>query len=219
MSNPNPKSGYTQNQIQHLKSEVAYRARLQRICNKINAAANLDEILIDLKDDITTLFATERITVYVVDGTRRELVSRFKSGDDIAEIRLPISTSSIAGWCACKKNPLNIKNVYNAEELAAIDQDLKFDKSWDEKTGFKTRQVLAYPIIFNNYILGVIQLINRRTGKAFIKIDELALKEVAHILGIALFNQKKIARSKRPRKFEFLIENNFLTQQELDQAI
>ena len=129
MANPSPNSGSKQNQIHHLKSEVAYRARLQRICNKINAAANLDEILIDLKDDITTLFATERITVYVVDGTRRELVSRFKSGDDIAEIRLPISTSSIAGWCAYKKNPLNIKNVYHAEELAAIDPDLKFDNS------------------------------------------------------------------------------------------
>jgi len=207
-----------ESQIQHLKSEVAYRARLQKICNKINAATNLDEILIDLKDDITSLFATERITVYAVDGNKYELVSRFKSGGDIAEIRLPISAGSIAGWSAHKKKPINLKNVYDEKELATIDPDLKFDRSWDQKTDFTTRQVLAYPIIFKTYLLGVIQLINRKTGNAFVKIDEQALKEVASILGIALYNQKKIARSRKVRKFDFLVENHFLTWQELDLA-
>ena len=219
MSAETATSNATEKQIQYLKFEVAYRARLQKICNKINAAEDLDEILIDLKDDITSLFAAERITIYVVDGANRELVSRVKSGKEISEIRLPLSGTSIAGWCAYKKTPLNIRNVYSSKELAAIDPDLKFDKSWDQRTGFTTRQVLAYPIIFKNYIVGVIQLMNRKNGNAFIRIDELALKEVAQILGIALFNQKKIARNKRPRKFDYLIENNFIAQQELDHAI
>jgi len=207
-----------ESQIVHLKSRVVYRAHLQKICNRINAAANIDEILIDLKDDITSLFSAERITIYVIDANRRELVSRVKSGMDIAEIRLPISTDSIAGWCAYKKKAINLKNVYDKNELAAIDPDLKFDASWDEKTKFKTRQVLAFPIIFKSYLLGVIQLINRKTGKYFVRIDEQALREVSHILGIALFNQKRIAHAKRLRKFDYLIENHLLTQQELDQA-
>ena len=92
-------------QIQHLKFEVAYRARLQKICNKINAAEDLDEILIDLKDDITSLFAAERITLYIVDGAKRELVSRLKSGREISEIRLPISgTSSRHRFIQSEKN-------------------------------------------------------------------------------------------------------------------
>ena len=85
-------------QIQHLTSEVVYRTRLQAICNRINAAGNLDEILIDLKNDITSLFAADRVTLYVVDAKNRELVSRFKSANDIEEIHLPISTKSLAGW-------------------------------------------------------------------------------------------------------------------------
>ncbi|MBU0988451.1 MAG: hypothetical protein KKH68_14470, partial [Proteobacteria bacterium] len=48
-----------------LKSEIDYRKDLQDICNKIHAAANLDEILVDLKDEITRLFEAERLTVYV----------------------------------------------------------------------------------------------------------------------------------------------------------
>ena len=74
-----------------LRFEIAYRKNLQDICNKIHAAANLDEILVDLKDEITGLFEAERLTVYLVDGKKRELVSRFKSGDEIGEIRILVS--------------------------------------------------------------------------------------------------------------------------------
>ncbi|RLC29366.1 pilus assembly protein, partial [Candidatus Woesebacteria bacterium] len=130
-----------------LKSEIEYRKNLQDICNKIHAAANLDEILVDLKDEITRLFEAERLTVYVVDGRKRELVSRFKSGDEIGEIRIPMSNTSISGCSAFKKKLINIKNVYDDKELASIDPDLKFDKSWDQNAGFTTKQVLVVPII------------------------------------------------------------------------
>ncbi|MGD8294670.1 MAG: GAF domain-containing protein, partial [Desulfobacterales bacterium] len=165
--------------IDKLTSEVAYRTRLQKICNRINAAANLDEILINLKDDITSLFEAERVTVYVVDRNKHQLVSRFKSGDDIEEIRIPVSAESVAGWCALKHSTINIKDAYNPKELALIDSALRFDKSWDLKTGFRTRQILARPIGFRNRLLGVIQLMNRKSGQAFVPMDEKSLKEVA----------------------------------------
>ncbi|MEW6672637.1 MAG: GspE/PulE family protein [Thermodesulfobacteriota bacterium] len=203
---------------QQLKSEVEYRKKLQQICNDIYAAKNLDEILIDLKDEITSLFECERLTVYVVDGIKRELVSRFKSGDEIGEIRIPIATSSIAGNSAYKQKLVNIKNVYDNTELASIDPELKFDSSWDKKTGFRTKQVLAFPIIFKKYLLGVIQLINRSDGGSFTKLDEEAVQELAKILGIALYNQKRMAKAKAT-KFDYLLENHILTQKELDTAI
>ena len=53
---------------QHLKSEVQYIKDIQEICSKIYAASNVDEILVDLKDEITNIFAAERITVYVSTG-------------------------------------------------------------------------------------------------------------------------------------------------------
>ena len=205
--------------IAELTSEVAYRTRLQKICNKINAAADIDEILINLKDDITSLFEAERITVYVVDKHKLQLVSRFKSGNDIEEIRIPISTDSIAGWCARKNNTINIKDAYNSKELASIDPDLKFDDRWDLKTGFKTRQILARPIGFRNRLIGVIQLMNRKTGKSFVQVDEKSLEEVAGILGIALHTQKKLTQRYTMGKFDFLLENHLLTHQELEKGI
>jgi len=206
-------------QIQHLSSEVVYRTRLQAICNRINSAGDLDEILIDLKEDITSLFAADRVTVYVVDAKSRELVSRFKSANDIEEIHIPISAKSLAGWCALKNQPVNLKDAYDATELAAIDPQLRFDERWDMQTGFTTRQVLAHPIVFKNYLLGVIQLINRKGGSAFVAIDEQSLKEVSDILGIALYTQKRLAKRYATGKFIGLLENHLLTQNELEKAI
>jgi type II secretory ATPase GspE/PulE/Tfp pilus assembly ATPase PilB-like protein len=206
------------NDIDHLKTEVEYRTKLQTISNKINEAVKLDEIFIDLKDEITSLFECDRLTIYYVDGTKRELVSRFKTGDEISEIRVPISQASLSGYCVFKQTLVNVKDVYDDEELKKIDPELEFDKSWDKKTGFTTRQVLVVPIIYKNFLLGAIQLINKKNGMAFDERDETYVLELAQVLGIALHNQKRLAMQRRPRKFDYLLENHILTKKELDQA-
>ena len=207
----------TQN-VQNLKTEVEYRAKLQEIGNKLNSATNLDEIFLDLQDDVISLFEAKRMTVYVVDGVKRELVSRFKSGAEIAEIRIPVSKSSVAGYAAFKQNAVNIKNAYDSDELAAIDPDLQFDSSWDQKTGFVTKQVIAHPIIFQKYLLGALQLVNHKNDRPFSSIDEKYLEELAKVFGIALYNQKRIAKGKNT-KFDYLLENHLVTQKELNKAI
>ncbi|MEJ2642794.1 MAG: GAF domain-containing protein, partial [Desulfosarcinaceae bacterium] len=161
------------------QSEIAFRTGLQEISNKIHAASNLDEILIDLKDEIISLFNAQRLTVYVIDGVKRELVSRFKSGQEISEIRIPVSAKSVAGYAAYYQRLVNIKDVYNEDELKALDANLSFDGSWDQKTGFHTRQVLAFPIVFQKYLLGAIQLINHKDDSPFTTEDEQAVQELA----------------------------------------
>ncbi|MBE9544366.1 MAG: Flp pilus assembly complex ATPase component TadA, partial [Proteobacteria bacterium] len=148
-----------------------------------------------------------------------ELVSRFQSANDIEEIHLPISTKSIVGWCALKNRPVNVTNAYDVKELAVIDPALRFDESYDMLTGFTTRQVLAHPIVFKNSLLGVIQLMNRKVGSAFVEIDEHSLKEVSDILGIALYTLKRLAKRYATGKFNLLLENHLLTQNELEKAI
>lgn len=206
-----------------LKTEIEYRTKLQKIGNKIYKAKNLDEILIDLKDEITEFFRSERITIYVIDGIKRELVSRFLSGSELAQIRIPVGPDSLAGYVVFKQRLVNIKDVYDDKELKAIDQDLKFDKSWDQKTGFVTKQVLALPIIFQKYLMGAMQLINKKSGKPYTKDDERSAVELAKMIGFALYNQKKMESRGRPgkksTKFNYLLEKHILTQKELDKAI
>jgi type II secretory ATPase GspE/PulE/Tfp pilus assembly ATPase PilB-like protein len=198
--------------------EVAFVIKFQNISNKIQAARNLEDILINLRDEIADLFESERITIYVIDGVKRELVSKVKSGNEIAEIRIPVSPNSIAGYAAHKQRMVNIKDVYDAKELALIDPELKFDQSWDKKTGFRTRQVLVCPIFFHKYLLGAVQLINKKTGDAYNKNDDHGVKELAKALGIAMYNQKRAARQ-ATNKFNHLLQKHLLTQKELAKAI
>jgi len=201
-----------------VKQDASHGDRVLEITNRIHAANNVDEILIDLKDEIVKLFEAERLTIYVVDGIKKELVSKVKSGDEISEIRLPISAASLAGYVAYKGRLLNIKDVHDHNELAAIDPNLRFDKTWDRKTRFQTRQVLVSPVSFQKYLLGAIQVMNRKDGRAFNDQDEVAVRKLARTLGIALFNQKRMVKA-RPGKFDYLVENGLLTQKELDRAV
>ena len=68
------------------------RKQLQDITNRINAAQNIRQILVDLKDGILTLFSAHAVTIYVVDKVKKnEIYSMFLAGSQIREIRVPIS--------------------------------------------------------------------------------------------------------------------------------
>ena len=198
--------------------EVAFRIKFQQISNRLQATHNLDEALGQLKGPIAELFESERITIYGIDGVKRELVSRVMIGNEVKEIRIPVSTKSIAGYAAYKQRLVNVPDVYNEDELTKIGKDLQFDGSWDQKSGFKTRQVLACPIFFHKYLLGAIQLINRKNGEPFSKRDEKTVQELAKTLGIAMYNQKR-AQRQATNKFSYLLQKHLLTQKELKNAI
>ena len=209
-----------ENGIDFLKTEDGYRIKLQEIGNKIHAARDLDDILTGLKDEILSIFAADRMTLFVIDGVKRELVSRFKSGDEIAEIRIPVSKGSVVGYSALTHQLLNISDVHDDQELQSIDEELCFDKSWDQKTGYRTRQVMAYPIIFQKYLMGTLQLVNCKKKPRFSEEDEKAIVDLSKIIGIALYNQKRMAaRGGRATKFDYLLENHLLTQKELGKAL
>ena len=202
-----------------LEEQLEYQKKLNNIANSIHSANNTNDILLNLQSEILGLFNAYRITVYVVDGIKREIVSRFKSGDEIGEIRVPINPASVSGYCAASGKLVNIGDVYNDDELKRISSQLKFDKSWDEKTGFKTTQVLAAPISYNRYLLGVIQLINKKGGKRFTKEDGASVLDIAKVLGTAFFKNQKAAQKVKPTRFDYLITNNIISNKDLALAM
>jgi len=203
----------------NLEDQLHFQKRLNNITNQIHSAKDTNEILFSLQNDILGLFDAERLTIYVVDGIKKQIVSKIKTGDEIAEIRVPISNDSIAGYCAVSGRIVNVGNAYDDSDLKRISPQLQFNKSVDEKTGFKTAQVLAAPISYNKYLLGVIQLINKRNRNPFTGEDHTYVQEISKALGIAFFNNQKLAQRRRPTKFDYLITNNIITDRDLEQAI
>ena len=202
-----------------LEEQLKFQKKLNNITNKIHAAKDTTDILLNLQEEILSLFDAERITIYIVDGIKRQIVSKFKTGNEVSEIRVPIGNDSISGYCAASGKMVNITNAYDENELKKLSPTLVFDRSWDEKTGYKTNQVLVAPVSYNKYLLGVIQLINKKSGKQFSTEDKISVQEIAKVLGIAFFNNQKATQKRRPTKFDFLIANNIITEKDLEQAI
>ncbi|MFT4577754.1 MAG: type II secretory ATPase GspE/PulE/Tfp pilus assembly ATPase PilB-like protein [Nitrospinales bacterium] len=192
-------------------------AKIQDTAHAIHSAGTIDEILLELQQPILQLFDAGLITIYAVDEIRNEIYSKSKSGSQVNEIRVPISEKSISGCVAQIKKPFNINDVYNADELKNFHPDLKFDSSWDKKTGLRTKSMLVYPLIQGENLMGVVQLVNKKHGEKFTSFDERNAKIIAQTLALAFFNQQKINRQKRT-KFGYLVESGIISQEELNNA-
>ncbi len=208
--------------LAELERKLAYQERLQSITNRIHGARNLNEIFLQLKDEILELFDADRITIYGVDAKNNQIYSKYKEGKEVMEIRLPIDGHSLAGFVALNKRPVNIADAYDEKELSTKLPVLQFDRSWDEKTGYRTRQVLAVPILFKRggraVFGGVVQLINKRSGGAFSPEDQANLEKVAEALGIAFMNQQRMVQ-RTPTKFDYLLDQGLIREEELHEAV
>jgi type II secretory ATPase GspE/PulE/Tfp pilus assembly ATPase PilB-like protein len=207
------------NNVETLQKELEFSKNLNYITNKIHSSKDIDDILINLRDSILGLFDADRLTIYVVDGANREIVSRFKTGEEINEIRVPINNTSIAGYSAKSGKIANIADAYDDNALKKMNPELTFDGSWDQKTGYTTREVLVAPITFSKDLLGVIQLINKINGRHFTLEDQKSVMEIAKVLGIAFYNHQRLKQRTRRTKFDHLISSNIITPKDLEDAM
>lgn len=205
-----------------VKKQTATKAfddHFKKLVNEIHAAANPNAIMVGLRNKILKIYDVEMATIFLVDAKKHQLVSWvLLSGSSLRKFRVNINRSSIAGFVADTKKRLNIADVYDKEELARIHPTLTFDRSFDKKGGVRTKQVLLAPIVFNNNILGVIQLINKKNGTEFGSADEQRIDELAETLGIALYNHYKSGK-KVPMRYEELIRREIISAQEMERAM
>jgi type II secretory ATPase GspE/PulE/Tfp pilus assembly ATPase PilB-like protein len=204
-------------QMSELEEQLALRNALVNITNRIHAAQNIKQILVDLREGILNLFSAYALTIYVADLTKKEIYSMFLAGSKLAEIRVPTNNSSIAGYVASMQKPVNIADAYDRDELKKIDKGLGFDDSWDKKTGFKTTQVLAVPVMYEQSLMGVIQIINRKGGGKFSEEEQTFLEEIAEVLGIAFYNQQRVSRRRKTR-FDYLVTRGFIKEKDLENS-
>ena len=134
------------------QGDVAHRLtffkNLQSVTNKIHATSNIDEIMLELSQDICSLFNADRLTIYSVGEDKASIISKVKTGlNSFKDLRLPITDQSIAGYVALSKRIINIRDVYDDAELKSIHGSLRFLQEVDAKTGYRTKQMLVAPVV------------------------------------------------------------------------
>src|SRR5665811_2040615 len=144
-----------------VNARLMFSKNLQNVTNKIHATSNIDEIMLEVSSDICSLFNADRLTIYIIGEDKQSIVSKVKTGlNSFKDLKLPIAEHSIGGYVAFAKKMTNIKDCYDETELKAINPNLRFLQEVDKRTGYRTKQVLAAPVMDGEDLIGVIQIIN-----------------------------------------------------------
>lgn len=176
-----------------ITQRMGFIKNLNQVISQINTARNLDEIMLDISEDVCTLFNADRLTIYVVGDDKVSLVTKVKTGlDAFQDLKIPIAEQSIAGYSALNKKLLNIENVYDEAELQQHSAQLSFLRGVDRRTGYHTKQMLVAPIVeaAGGELLGVIQLINNKAGVPFFAWVEDGVRDLSQAIAVA-FRQVK----------------------------
>jgi type II secretory ATPase GspE/PulE/Tfp pilus assembly ATPase PilB-like protein len=215
-----PRHGSSGN-VADMSVKLAFSKKLQAVTNRVHSTNNIDEIILDVSRDICQLFEADRMTVYIMSEDGQSIVSKVKTGlTTFKDIKLPISESSLAGFAALNKRHMNIKDVYDDAELKQYSANLTFLKAVDQRTGYRSKQMLIAPILGGDTgaeLMGVIQLINNLSGQPFSSLHDEGVMELSKTLAIA-FRVRQSMPGSVQSKFEHLVIDNVIAAGELDLA-
>ena len=83
------------------------------------------------------------------------------------------------GWVVTHQSAVRIENAR---------RDSRFWSQIDQLTGFSTRSILAAPLLGDDRVLGVVEIINKQSDEPFDDIDEALIAVFCRFAGQALVN-------------------------------
>ncbi|HNV70529.1 MAG TPA: GAF domain-containing protein, partial [Candidatus Ozemobacteraceae bacterium] len=165
-------------QVQKARAE---QERLLELSTAISSELQLSSLLAKIMETTTIILNAERSTLFLHDARTNELWAPVAQGmDGGKEIRFP-SHLGIAGSVFTSGNTVNIPDAY---------ADPRFNKDFDRKTGYVTRNILCMPVINKSgKVIGVTQVLNKRGGP-FARSDEQKLAAFSAQASIAIENAR-----------------------------
>ncbi len=156
-----------------LPSEESHRALLQSIVDVARA-----------------IFGARASSIFLLDPETDELVFEAVSGEgesDLVGMRIPSSTG-IAGWVLVTGQPIVIDD---------LQQDPRHARQTAETTGYVPQALMAVPLSNGETSLGVLQVLDRSTDRAFSlgEIDLLILFANQAAIGLDLLQTARRARA------------------------
>ncbi|URD70628.1 GAF domain-containing SpoIIE family protein phosphatase [Leptospira borgpetersenii] len=129
-----------------------------------------------LEADASSLFLLDETEEFlyceVALGEKGEIIQKYG--------RLDIG-EGIAGWVAKEKKPIILEDAYS---------DSRFNPSWDQKTGYRTRSLVCVPLFIENKIIGTLEILNKTQNRSFNACDLNYLTSLSEVAAIAIQNAK-----------------------------
>jgi HD-GYP domain-containing protein (c-di-GMP phosphodiesterase class II) len=169
--------------FKRIEGKVERLALLSQLGQILNSTLDHKEIRRRAMKAATRLMKAEVGSLLLIDEEKGQLYFEVALGgqeDDIKMISLSFG-EGIAGWVAQYGEPL----VVNSPQ-----KDPRFFKGVDERTEFKTRNIICVPVKVKGKVIGVLEAINKQGKGEFDKEDLFLLTSLADQVAIALDNAR-----------------------------
>jgi HD-GYP domain-containing protein (c-di-GMP phosphodiesterase class II) len=169
--------------LKQIEEKVERLALLAQLGQILNSTLDHKEIRRRAMEAATQLMKAEAGSLLLVDEGKRQLYFEVALGDREEDIkRIPLNFGEgIAGWVAQNGKPL----IVNSPK-----KDPRFFKGVDERTEFKTRNIICVPVRVKEKIIGVLEAINKQERGGFNKGDLSLFLSLADQVAIALDNSR-----------------------------
>lgn len=160
---------------------------LFQITKQIRETPYLDVLLENIVKQAMRLNSAEAGSLLLYDdaGGLKFKVAAGPSSEKMKE-RVVITGAGFSGWCAANKQPVRVDDA---------SKDGRYNQELDSKSGFKTRSILCVPLILDNKVIGVIEILNKR-GSLFTDEDENLLSSLADQAAISITQSKLLENQK-----------------------
>lgn len=164
--------------------------KVLEISRSLVAAADVQALLRLIADRSIELLEAERASVFLYESESDELVSYVAHGEK--EIRIP-ADRGIAGSVVKEAATINVPDAY---------ADLRFNPEVDRKTGFRTRNILAVPLLdYECGMVGVMQVLNKHS-RPFDDYDIMLAEALAAQAGVAIQRHRLIQHFLQKQQME-----------------
>jgi len=176
---------------------------LLEMARALASTSDLDSLLRMVIEYSMSLLGAERATLFLYDEQTEELYTKIAEGT--SEFRMPVK-AGIAGAAALSREIVNVPDAY---------ADERFNRSVDGRTGWRTRNILACPLIdYEDRLVGVLQVLNKRAG-AFDARDIGLAEALSAQAGVALQRAHLLEEYLEKQKLEHALELAREVQQRL----
>ncbi|MEW5722842.1 MAG: sensor domain-containing diguanylate cyclase [Thermodesulfobacteriota bacterium] len=145
----------------------------------IMRARTIDETLKEIMSHIGEIFTPLNWSILLKNPKTGDLTFAMvvgKNADVLRGLQLP-QGEGIAGWIAETGRPCIVEDV---------SKDSRFSNRVDAFTGFRTESIIGVPLVSNDRVFGVIELINKLDGEPFTPFDLKVLTTIADFAAIAI---------------------------------
>ncbi len=158
------------------------------IAGSLNSTLDLDFLLQKIGAAAEQLLDSEASAIMLVTDDKKSLFFRVASGEKAKALKtmtLPIG-QGIAGWVAQNRQSQTVNDTKSDPRFAG-----KFDKA----SGFTTRSLLCVPMLFRGELVGVVEVLNKRSG-TYTEGHVGLLSSLANLASVAIVNAKIMAEQK-----------------------